>query len=37
MFSVNSKIKEVTPDGTIIFYNPGNPKTADLAYDPTVR
>jgi len=33
MYPVNTKIKEVTPSGDIIFYNPDNTKTADLAYD----
>ena len=33
MYPVNTKIKEVTPEGDIIFYNPGNEGVADLAYD----
>ena len=33
MYPINTKIKEVTPEGDIIFYNPGNEGMADLAYD----
>ena len=33
MYPINTKIKEVTPEGDIIFYNPGNDGMADLAYD----
>jgi hypothetical protein len=33
MYPVNTKIKEVTAAGDIVFYNPDNTKMADLAYD----
>jgi hypothetical protein len=33
MYPINTKIKEVTPEGDIIFYNPGNQDMVDLAYD----
>ena len=33
MYPINTKIKEVTPEGDIIFYNPGNDGMVDLAYD----
>ena len=33
MYPVNTKIKEVTPEGDIIFYNPGNQSMTSLAYD----
>ena len=36
MYSINTKIKEVNPEGDIIFYNPGNKAMASKAYDPTI-
>lgn len=33
---INTKIKEVTPEGDIVFFNPGNEKMADKAIDPTI-
>ena len=36
MFSINTKIKEVTPNGDIIFFNPGNKAMAAQAFDPTI-
>jgi hypothetical protein len=33
---INTKIKEVTPNGDIVFFNPGNEKMADKAIDPTI-
>jgi len=36
MFSINTKIKEVTPNGDVIFFNPGNKAMASKAYDPTI-
>jgi len=33
MYPINTKIKEVTASGDIVFYNPDNTKMADLAYD----
>ena len=36
MFSINTKIKEVNPNGDIVFYNPGNKATASQAFDPTI-
>lgn len=37
MYSINTKIKEVTPTGDISFYNPGNEGVADLAKDDTIN
>jgi hypothetical protein len=37
MFSINTKIKEVNPNGDIVFYNPSNKATASQAFDPTIR
>jgi hypothetical protein len=36
MYSVNSKIKDVSSNGDINFFNPSNPNTKDAAYDPIV-
>jgi hypothetical protein len=36
MYPVNTKIKEVTAAGDIVFYNPDNTKMADLAYDSNI-
>jgi hypothetical protein len=36
MFSINTKIKEVTPNGDVVFFNPGNKAMAGKAYDPTI-
>lgn len=36
MFSINTKIKEVTPNGDVVFFNPGNKAMASKAYDPTI-
>jgi hypothetical protein len=36
MFSINTKIKEVTPNGDVVFFNPGNKAMAAQAYDPTI-
>jgi hypothetical protein len=36
MFSINTKIKEVNPNGDIVFYNPSNKATASQAFDPTI-
>ena len=36
MFSINTKIKEVTPNGDVIFFNPGNKAMASQAFDPTI-
>jgi hypothetical protein len=36
MFSINTKIKEVTPNGDVIFFNPGNKAMAAQAFDPTI-
>lgn len=37
MYSINTKIKEVSPEGDITFYNPGNKDVADLAQDDTIN
>lgn len=36
MYSINTKIKEVTPNGDVVFYNPGNKAMASKAFDPTI-
>ena len=36
MFSINTKIKEVTPNGDVVFFNPGNKAMAAQAFDPTI-
>jgi DNA-binding MarR family transcriptional regulator len=36
MYPINVKIKDVLPDQTIVFYNPGHPDNKDFAVDQTI-